>query len=307
METAASSDRRGPRHWVKLILIPALLATLAGFLVSYAFPSRYTSTAEILVEAPKISDAIVPQVFAVDLQEQMNEVVGRATSEARLRSRVEMLGLAKGNRNVDDVIGSVQQNLTIQQAPDMSQTVDAKEKSVQGTSAAFYVIYTASTAREAQQICAALTSMLIEEDLRARQDRTTGTTAFLTQQVADAKQNLDDMDKNLASFKNQHVPSSLSVDYDNARRAYQDDLAKLSVAKMASQAANQAEGAQMALLNSASLPDSPDFPNRVFFAVGGLIAGLVFGIGLALLLRFRRTTFSVANSLPFAPNPESGD
>jgi capsular polysaccharide biosynthesis protein len=35
------------------------------------------------------------------------------------------------------------------------------------------------------------------------------------------------------------------------------------------------------------LPDSPSFPNRLLFAGGGLGAGLVLGVGLALWLELR--------------------
>ena len=35
------------------------------------------------------------------------------------------------------------------------------------------------------------------------------------------------------------------------------------------------------------LPDSPSFPNRLLFAGGGLGAGLVLGLGLAMWLEFR--------------------
>jgi uncharacterized protein involved in exopolysaccharide biosynthesis len=317
--------------------------------------------------------------------------------------------------------------------------------------------YTASTAREAQQICTDLTSMLLEEDLKSRQAATQGTTAFLTQQVADAKQSLDDMDKKLAAFKNQHmgqlpgdednnvkilmglnsqldantqtlnratqdksytesllaqqlaawkatqssnnpqtlqqqlsqlqaqlidqqarytddhpdviktqadiaqvkkkmaenndastkgsdagnekesgseppeirqlrlqihsygdliaegtrdqkklqeeialyqgrVASSpgveeeykeLARDYDNAQKVYQDDLAKQSTSKMATQAEQEQQGEQMGLLNPADLPDLPSFPNRLFFAGGGLGTGLALGLGLALWLELR--------------------
>jgi capsular polysaccharide biosynthesis protein len=56
---------------------------------------------------------------------------------------------------------------------------------------------------------------------------------------------------------------------------------------MATQAANQAEGAQMALLNPANLPEAPSFPNRLVFAGGGLGAGLTLGLGLVLWLELR--------------------
>jgi polysaccharide chain length determinant protein (PEP-CTERM system associated) len=443
------------RRRMKVILIPALLAPLAGFLVSYLFAAKYTSQAEVLVEAPKISDAVVPQVYNEDLTQQMNEIVGRVMSTTTLRPRVEALGLARTGQTVDDLVGNIQQNMTIQQAPDISQSAAGKRK--QSSSAAFYVSYIGSSADEAKKICTELTSMLIEQDLRSRQEHTKGTTDFLTQQVADAKEHLDDLDKKVAAFKNQHMgqlpgdednnlkilmglnsqldantqtlnratqdrsytesllaqqlaawktsqsasnpqtlqqqlsqlqaqlidlqarytsdhpdviktqaditqvkkklaelnetsanaadttntkesgsdpaeirqlrlqvhqyeeliaqatrdqkrlqqeisvyqsrvaasPSieeeykELARDYDNAQKVYQDDLAKQSTSNMATQAANQAEGAQMTLLNPANLSDTPSFPNRLLFAGGGLGAGLALGLGLALWLELR--------------------
>jgi capsular polysaccharide biosynthesis protein len=59
---------------------------------------------------------------------------------------------------------------------------------------------------------------------------------------------------------------------------------------MATQAQQQQQGEQMALLNPATLPDSPSFPNRLLFAGGGLGAGLVLGLGLTLWLELRDTS-----------------
>jgi polysaccharide chain length determinant protein (PEP-CTERM system associated) len=452
------------RRRVKVILIPALLAPLAGFAVSYVFPAKYTSQSLVLVEAPKIPDAVVQQVFTEDLTQHINTISAHVMSPARLRPMVDRLGLAKGAQSVDDVVANIQS-----QGPTLIQPVvtdltqigpGSKKRPGQGSAApAFYVNYTASTASEAQQICTDLTSMLLEEDLKSRAAETQGTTAFLTQQVADAKQNLDDLDKKLAAFKNQHMgqlpgdedanmkilmgyqtqldantqtlnratqdkaytesllaqqlaawkaaqstnnpqtlqtqlsqlqtqlidlqarytpdhpdviktqadiaqvkkrlaetndPSAaanatdttpekgtgseppeirqlrlqihayedlikqgtgdqkklqqaigvyqsrvaaspaveeeykeLARDYDNAQKVYQDDLAKQSTSKMATQAEQQQQGEQMALLNPATLPDSPSFPNRLLFAGGGLGAGLALGLGLAVWLEFR--------------------
>ncbi|MGA7928933.1 MAG: Wzz/FepE/Etk N-terminal domain-containing protein [Candidatus Sulfotelmatobacter sp.] len=448
------------RRRMKVILIPVLLAPLAGFLVSYAFPAKYTSQALVLVEAPKIPNTVVQQVFTEDLTQHITTIQQRVLSPARLRPMIQTLELAKRGQNVDDLIANIQLNMTIEPViTDLSQIgLGGKKKPGQSVSApAFYVNYTASTAREAQQIGSDLTSMLLEEDLKSRQDASQGTTAFLTTQVADAKQNLDDLDKKLAAFKNQHMgqlpgdedsnmkilmglnsqldantqtlnratqdkaytesllaqqlaawkasqsssnpqtlqtqlsqlqtqlidlqarytadhpdvmktqadiaqvkkrlaevnnPSAtatdaatdngsgseppeirqlrlqihsyqdliaqgtrdqkkleqeiavyqgrvasspaveeeykeLARDYDNAQKVYQDDLAKQSTSKMATQAEQQQQGEQMALLNPATLPDSPSFPNRLLFAGGGLGAGLGLGLGIALWLELR--------------------
>jgi polysaccharide chain length determinant protein (PEP-CTERM system associated) len=443
---------------MKVILIPVLLAPLAGFLVSYIFAAKYTSKSLVLIEAPKIPDTVVQQVFTEDLTQHIATIEQRVLSPARLRPMVDRLGLAKPGQNVDDIIDNIRLNMTIEPViTDLSQ-LGAKRKPGQNYSPVpgFYVDYTAPTARDAQQICTDLTSMLLEEDLRSRQDATQGTTIFLTKQVQDAKQNLDDLDKRLAAFKNQHMgqlpgdednnmkilmglnsqldantqtlnratqdksyaetlltqqlgawkaaqttsnpqnlqqqlaqlqaqlvdlqsrytddhpdviktkadiatvkkqladlenPSvtgdaskdkgsaseppeirglrlqihqyedmvaqatrdqkklqeeiavyqgrvssspaveeeykELARDYDNGQKVYQDDLAKQSTSKMATQAEQDQEGERMALLTPADQPESPSFPNRLLFAGGGLGAGFALSFGLAFWLEFR--------------------
>jgi polysaccharide chain length determinant protein (PEP-CTERM system associated) len=446
------------RRRMKVILIPALLAPLAGFLISYVFSAKYTSQSLVLVTPPKIPDAVVQQVFTEDLTQHITTIEQRVLSPSQLRPMVEKLGLAKGGQNFDDVVANIQLNMGIEPVPDISQFPGKRKPGPNNSSVpGFYVNYTASTAKEAKDVCTELTSMLLEEDLKSRQEATQGTTFFLTKQVEDAKQNLDDLDKKLAAFKNQHMgqlpgdednnlkilmglnsqldantqtlnratqdksyteslltqqlaawkasqsannpqtlqqqlsqlqaelidlqgrytddhpdviktkadiaevkkelaevnnPSTpatdagndkgsateppeirqlrlqvhqyqdllaqatrdqkklqqeiavyqsrvasspgieeeykeLARDYDNAQKVYQDDLAKQSTSKMATQAEQQQQGEQMALLNPANLPDSPSFPNRLLFAGGGLGAGLVLGLGLAFWLEFR--------------------
>src|ERR1700675_4905448 len=102
------------RRRIKIILIPVLLAPLAGFLVSYGFSPKYTSTSLILVEAPKIPDAVVQQVFTEDLTQHITTIQQRVLSPSRLRPMVERLGLAKGGQNHEDVVTNIQLNMQIQ-------------------------------------------------------------------------------------------------------------------------------------------------------------------------------------------------
>src|SRR6267154_3698882 len=90
------------RRRMKIILIPALLAPLAGFLVSYAFSPKYTSQSLVLVEAPKIPDVVVQQVFTQDLTQHITTIQQRVLSPGRVRPMVERLGLAQRGENPDD-------------------------------------------------------------------------------------------------------------------------------------------------------------------------------------------------------------
>ncbi len=446
------------RRRLKVILIPALLAPLAGFLISYFFPAKYTSQSLVLVDAAKIPDTVVQSAFTQDLTQHVASIEQQVLAQSRLQPMVERLGLVRGSQTLDDVVDNIRLNVAVEPViTDLAQIGTGKKKPGQGSAVpGFYVNYTAPNAREAQQICNELTSMLLEEDLRSRQAATQGTTDFLTKQVEDAKRSLDDLDSKLADFKKRYMgqlpgdednnlkilmglnsqleantqtlnraaqdksytesmlaqqlaawkssqsasnpqtlqtqlsqlqsqlidlqarytddhpdviktkadiaevkkklaeansPSSspdtvnekesagepaeirqlrlqihqysdliaqatrdqkrlqqeiavyqgrvalspaieeqykqLARDYDNAQKVYQDLLAKQSTSKMVAQAAQQQQGEQLKLINPASLPDAPSFPNRWLFAGGGLGAGLALGMGLALWLELR--------------------
>src|SRR5205823_5152565 len=59
----------------------------------------------------------------------------------------------------------------------------------------------------AQQICAKITSMFLEQHVQQRQDLGDQTTHFLSGQLQDAKGKLDEQDAKLAAFKRRYLGS----------------------------------------------------------------------------------------------------
>ena len=445
------------RAWV--LLIPALLAPLLGWLISFAFTPKYTSQALVLVEGQKVPTTMVQPVVTEDLTERIATLQQQVLSQSRLQPMLERLKLAKNGQNVDDMIDMIRTNMTIEPVVTDVSDIGAggKKKSNRSPVPGFYVEYTGSNPREVQQICNELTSLLLEQNLTSRQDVAKGTTELLNRGLQDAKRTLDDLDAKLASFKKQYIgqlpgdeESNLKVlaglnsqldantqtlnraqqdkayseslleqqlanwkssqsasnpetlqkqlselqsqlmqlqarytddhpdvikakadiaqvqkklaennnpastakdagnekasvneppeirqlrlqvhqysdliaaatrdqkrlqqeigqyqgrvslspaieeqykemarDYDNAQKNYQDLLANKSKSDLTLTMEQQQQGEQMRLLNPASMPDTPSFPNRLLFAGGGLGAGLVLGLGIALWLELR--------------------
>jgi uncharacterized protein involved in exopolysaccharide biosynthesis len=449
------------RRRAKVILIPVLLAPVVGFLVSYGFTPKYTSQSLILVEGQKVPESMVQPVVSQDLTARVATLQQQMLSQPNLQPVVERVFPGKSSQEVGEIIDNIRQNTTVTPVvTDLSQIGGAaKKKPGQQSSPVpgFNMNFMASNAREAQQICNELTSLLVNENLKSVQAAATGTSDVLDKGLEDAKGKLDEMDKNLASFKKQYsgqlpgdeennlkilmglnsqlesntqtlnraqqdksytesmlaqqlgawksaqsstnpqtlekqlsglqsqllelqarytedhpdviktkadiaevkkklaeinkassdapdttnekasageppeirqlrlqlhqygdlitaggrdqkrlqqeiaqyqsrVSTSpaieeqykqLARDYDNAQKNYQDLLAKKSTADLTVKMNNQSEGERMFILNPANLPDAPSFPNRLYFAGGGLGAGLALGIGLAMWLELR--------------------
>lgn len=195
------------RRRAMVILIPALLAPLAGFLVSYAFTPKYMSQSLILVEGQKVPETMVQPVVSQDLTARVATLEQQVLSQSRLQPVVERLYPGKNSQEVGEIIDAIRQNMAVEPVvTDLSQIGGKKKPGSQGSPVpGFYVNYTASKPREAQQICTELTTLLLDENLKSMQAAASGTSDVLSKGLEDAKRNLEELDSKLAAFKKQYV------------------------------------------------------------------------------------------------------
>jgi uncharacterized protein involved in exopolysaccharide biosynthesis len=83
---------------------------------------------------------------------------------------------------------------------------------------------------------------------------------------------------------------ALTRDYQSALEFYNALLKQRDLAAMATDLERQQQSEQFRVLDPASYPDRPSFPNRLNFAVGGLAGGLALGLGLAFFLEMQDTS-----------------
>ena len=253
------------RRRLKAILIPALLAPLAGFLVSFAFAPRYTSQSLILVETQKVPEGYVQPVVTQDLVQRIATMEQQVLSQKELQPMVERLGLAKGKsveEAIDEIREEIRKNPLIEWVS--SDAAARQHRPGQSDIPGFYVNYTARNPQEAQQVCTELTSMLLAENLKTREQVAQSTTDFLARQVDLAKHDLDSQDAKMAAFKKQYM-GQLPGDEDNTIKL----LAGLnSQLDSYTQALNRAEqdrayaqsllSQQLAVWNSSQTSMNPD-------------------------------------------------
>jgi polysaccharide biosynthesis transport protein len=90
---------------------------------------------------------------------------------------------------------------------------------------------------------------------------------------------------------------SLTRDYDNIQRSYENLLAKRIEARLAENLEKSRQSEQFTILEKAIPPADPYSPNRLLFLALGLAGGALLGIVAALLREQTDSTFTEGDSL----------
>ena len=138
------------RRRAKVILIPALIAPLLGYLaylvVNHSF-AKYTSQSTILVEAQKVPENMVQPVVSEDLGARMATLQQQMMSQTNLQPVVERLFPGKNSQEKGEMIDTIRLNMKVEQVPtDLLQLGAKKKPGAEGNSGGFYVSYTAPNA-----------------------------------------------------------------------------------------------------------------------------------------------------------------
>lgn len=209
------------RRRVRIILVPALIGPLLGYLAYLPvkrFYAKYTSQSIVLIEGQKVPENMVQPVVSDDVTARIGMLRALATSDSEMRPVLMNLFPGKSSQEVDGILEDMRSQPQLLGAPfsDLSQITGGpiRKRPGQTESPGFTVSYISSNPRDAQRVCEALTSKIVQKNLEFIQASAKGTVDVLTQGLDDAKRSLDDMDAKLADFKKQHA-GQLPTDQDS--------------------------------------------------------------------------------------------
>lgn len=179
-------------------LVPLFLGWLLVWGSSFVLPPRYKSSTLILVEQPTMPQNYVVPNITDDLQTRLESMTEQILSRTRLLviiQRMHLYGVAPGGTANDQQLATMRKDIGIELVRDTQKTEIS----------AFRISYTARDPHLAQQVSAALTELFISESLKDREAASQGTTAFLEQQLQDARENLSEQEAKVQQFEAQHV------------------------------------------------------------------------------------------------------
>ncbi|HTZ48929.1 MAG TPA: Wzz/FepE/Etk N-terminal domain-containing protein [Verrucomicrobiae bacterium] len=200
--TPSDVKRIFKRYWW-VIPTSMLLTALLGFIATLVLPKKYTSQTMVLVEPPAVSQDVVPTVLNEDLYRHLSSMQEQILSRSSLQSIINKFNLYPDQRvgaQLEDAIDRLKKAIDVELIQPMPGSANRQPPG-------FDISVTFSDPQLAQQICTEITSMFIERNTATRMTDLKNTTDFLTQQLNDAKTNLDEQDAKLAQFKRQYLGS----------------------------------------------------------------------------------------------------
>src|SRR3984893_13511238 len=205
-------DERGPPRWEEYyaiavrrrwwIVLPLFVSWLAVWGVSWFLPTTYQSEALISAEQQKVSDLYVMENVNVNLQNRLQSTTQQVLGYASLKKIIDrfklydsppkMGGFFKPKDPVDQMRGDIKIELV--GAP-----------GYRGEFFTFKIHYSADTPELAKQVNSELTSLFINENVRAQRQLSENTTAFLDSELADARTKLQEQEAEVSAFKAKHA------------------------------------------------------------------------------------------------------
>jgi len=202
-EITITEARRILRHYWWILPLTVIGCGALGLLAAAVLPKRYTSQTLVLVDQPTVPTEYVRPVITEELNHRLASMQEQILSRTRLQPIIEKFGLYaqdRGRVHIEDLVERLRNSVTIKPLEAMAGT---RNDSLAG----FHVNVTFDTALTAQQICREITSMFMEQNTRERERQASQTTSFLSGQLDEAKNKLDEQDAKLAQFKRLHLGS----------------------------------------------------------------------------------------------------
>jgi polysaccharide chain length determinant protein (PEP-CTERM system associated) len=194
------------RKW--LIILPVIALTAAVSWVVYRLPDLYESTTLIVVRSSTLPTSVVPNSTEDNITRQLTSISQVVTSRTSLEPLVEKYELYKVERLRGEPMESIIQTM---RAKDIKVEVNTSRNDITN---GFNITFRGRDPRVTQAVTQELAGKYISEQTRNQVNAGTAAKTFIDNQVRQAKEELDLLDKARLDFMTAnvgHLPSEASA------------------------------------------------------------------------------------------------
>lgn len=201
------------------MVVPSLVLFAVSAYVVMTWPPTYRSTATILIEEPNVSgDILEPNTF--DRAGQRIQVITqKLLSRQNLINLIEKFDLypeARENNRLAGVVAGLRESIEIEMIS--AEVSDSQTLRAGLATIAFSLSFQHEDPEIAQTVANELLSLVLAANVRARKQRVSQTTEFLTREANELSQQISELETKLAAFKLQNA-GSLPEDVSASQQA----------------------------------------------------------------------------------------
>lgn len=197
-------------HYRWLVIIPFCLTMIIGIYLAVKLPRIYEADALILVREQQVSDSFVQSIVGTDIESRISTINQQIMSRTNLMSIIEKFNLFSSPKDkdlfMDDKIADMRERISVEVAETMDRNRD-------NAASAFRISFRAEEPNQVFQVVNALTTYVIDQNLKFRESHAAGTSEFLNDELVKMRDRLVKVEQILENFREKHMgelPEQLS-------------------------------------------------------------------------------------------------
>lgn len=207
------------RRWVEMLVVASLLL-LTAIAIAILLPPVYQSTGTILVESQQIPTDLVKATVTSYADERIQVIKQRVMTRDNLNRIIQKYYLYPDKIDTEttsSLIDEMREAISVELL-----NADASGANTGKATIAFKVGFEYVKPEIAHKVANELVTLFLDENVKARTERATETTEFLTEELNNLKVELEGVENKVATYKQEHasaLPEHLDLHMGMLQRA----------------------------------------------------------------------------------------
>jgi succinoglycan biosynthesis transport protein ExoP len=179
------------------LFLTSLLIAITGIVVISLIPNQYKATTTILVDPQKIPERYVASTITSDPNAHLNTLMQQVLSASSLEEIVDQLNLypeIRKTKSHEELLDFIRNKIKIELKPGTEQGLSS-----------FSISYVDANRSVVAPVANQLAENFIDTNLKSRQQQAIVTTQFLSNELVQAHNSLEEQEAALQAFRMQHV------------------------------------------------------------------------------------------------------
>jgi polysaccharide chain length determinant protein (PEP-CTERM system associated) len=191
------------------IVLPAFGILLVAVLVAFLLPRIYKSSSTILIEDQEVPRDYVASTVTGYADQRLQSINQRIMSTPKLLEIINKFNLyadMKQKKSIEEIVDRMRKK-DIKFETISADVIDPRSGQPRPATIAFSISYKGENPAVVQQVANMLATLYLEENIRVREQQTSGTSSFMQEEMKLVQEKLTAIDAQISAYKQRNLDS----------------------------------------------------------------------------------------------------